>query len=271
MVTEQFANLSLERIKVQRNVRKTFDEKSLDRLLWSMREHGLLEPIRVQQVGEWYIVIKGESRLRCAQSLEWKTIPAIIVSGQLAEAEVLEQQLVENIARTDLPPLEKAQGIRDFMEVSQCNASQAAAQLGLSNADVSRSLALLSVPEAIQKLIESGAISPSMGYELAMINDPAKQMEQAQLAASGKLTRDALSGKRKAKKQSKCEPDAKPISRVTAVLGINKAVTVAGQSLTLDDFITLLEECLAKARQSRTKGLALSTFVRMCKDTAQAT
>lgn len=270
MVKEQFATLSIKQIKVQRNVRKTFDEKSLDQLRRSMREHGLLEPIRVQAADENYILITGESRLRCAQSLGWETISAVIVAEPVAEAAVLEQQLVENIARADLPPLEKAHGIRDLIALTKYNASQVAARLALSNADVTRSLALLTLPDSIQEMIKSGSLSASVGYELSRIDDAAKQLEAATKSANGMLTRDELVGQLKSAKRTKSEPTTKASSRVTAMLGINKSVTVAGQSLTLDDFIAMLEECLAKARQSRTKGLALNTFVRMCKDTAQA-
>lgn len=143
MSKDQIQNLLVTRIKVRRNVRKTFDEKALNGLLESMKQHGLLEPIRVQSDGEWFVVINGESRLRCAQLLGWETIPGIIDTRHLSECDVLEHQLVENLQRTDLTPLEKAQGIRELMDLRQCSASEAAARLAISNADVTRSLALL--------------------------------------------------------------------------------------------------------------------------------
>lgn len=270
MVKEQLVQLPVNRIKTQRNVRKSFDEQETDRLLRSMREHGLLEPIRVQPAGESYIVITGETRLRCAQSLGWETIPAIVVSEPLTEAAVVEQQLVENMARTDLCPIDKAQGIRDLISLTKYNASQAAARLAISNAEVTRLLALLTLPAAIQDMIRSSSISPSVGYELSRIADPAQQLAAAQQAMSGKLTRDELAGKRKAAARTTEARPSKSINRVTAVLCGHKSVTVAGQSLTLDEFIAAIEDCLGKARQCRTKGLSLSTFARMCKETAHA-
>jgi ParB family chromosome partitioning protein len=234
----------------------------------SMKSVGQLQPIRVRRVGEKYVIVDGERRYRAARKLGLPTLAAIVEAKPLEDSEIIQRQLIANLQRDDLQPLEKAKGFQKLLESSGWPASKVASQVGLSNASFSRILSLLEMPAEIQAKVASGAIPASSAYQLAKISDPVKQGELAEQVASGTLTRDALAGSRKAAKRSNTESPAKPVSRVTATLGSNKSVTVAGQSLTLDDFISLLEECLSKARQSRTKGLALSTFVRMCKDTA---
>lgn len=155
------------------------------------------------------------------------------------------------------------------MDETQWNASMAAARLGMSVGSVSKLLTLLTLSPEIQAQISNGSIAMSTAYELAKIDDADQQAELAKQVAGG-MTREALVGARKSAKRSQEKSSPKGVSRVTAVLGMNKSVTVAGPLVTLDDAIALLEECLAKARQGRTRGISLSTFVRLCKDTALA-
>ncbi|MBC7817332.1 MAG: ParB/RepB/Spo0J family partition protein [Planctomycetaceae bacterium] len=266
---EQIQYLPIDRIVAEQQARETFGEDSLHGLMLSLREVGQLVPLRVRKAGDKFVIVDGERRYRAARKLGLSTLAAIVEAKDVAEGEVLQKQLISNVQRDDLLPLEKAKAIRRLMDVTKWTASAAASKLGISNANLSRLLALLELPEDIQARVASGAIPASSAYQLAKVGDPAKQAELAQQVASG-LTRDALVGARKAASRTKDEASAKSVSRVTAMLGVNKSVTVSGQSLSLDDFVALLEECLAKVRVSRTKGHSLSTFIRICKDTAHA-
>lgn len=270
MVQEHVQYLPLNQIAVEQNVRTTFDDESLEGLLLSLKSVGQLQPIRVRKVGDRYVIVDGERRYRAARKLEMPTLAVIVEGKELGEGAVVLRQLVANVQREDLLPLEKAHAIRKLMAATQWNASETATRLGISNANVSRLLALLELPAEIQERVAAGEIPASAAYHLAKCHNPEQQADLAQQVASGKLTRDALVGARKAARRTQGDSPVSPVSRATAMLGINQSVTVAGRSLTLDDFIALLEECLTKARQSRTKGLALGTFLRMCKDTAHA-
>jgi hypothetical protein len=79
------------------------------------------------------------------------------------------------------------------MELAQWNASQAAKELGFSAATVTRLLALLALPNSIVEQVQAGRIPASAAYELARIEDPARQAELAGQLAQGQLTRDGLS------------------------------------------------------------------------------
>lgn len=265
---EQIQYLPLDRIEAD-NVREAFSDESLHGLLLSLKEVGQLLPARVRESNGKYVLIDGERRFRALRKLGASTIAAIVEARELDPGQIVQHQFIANVQREDLLPLEKAKAIRRLMNETQWNATQTAARLGMSVGSVSKLLALLTLSPEIQAQIANQSIPMSTAYELAKIDDPDRQAELAKQVASGKLTRDALTGTRKAASRTKNESVTASVSRVTAMLGVNKSVSVTGPSLTsLDDAIAILEECLAKARQSRTKGLALSTFVRLCRDTA---
>lgn len=266
---EQIEYLPLDQIVVEKQVRETFDEEALHGLFLSLKEVGQLLPIRVREANSKYIVIDGERRLRCLRKLGASTVAAIIEARELDAGQIVQHQLIANVQRDDLLPLEKAKAIRRLMDETEWNASMAAARLGMSVGSVSKLLTLLTLSPEIQAHIANGSIAMSTAYELAKIDDADQQATLAKQAAGG-MTRDALAGALKSAKRSQGKSSPKGVNRVTAVLGMNKSVTVAGPLATLDDAILLLEDCLAKARQGRTRGISLSTFVRLCKDTAVA-
>jgi ParB family chromosome partitioning protein len=194
-------------------------------------------------------------------------VPVIVEPDHLTDVQVIQRQLVANIQRKGLKPLEKAVALDDVMKRATWSAAQAAAHLGLSNAAVTRLLSLLTLPEGIRDKVAAGEISPSVAYELSRIVDSERQTELAEQAAAGKLTREALSAenKRHARPVSE-EALAATQSRATAKLALGRSVTVAASSLTLDSFIETLEEVLTRARQARPKGLALATFLKVLRD-----
>ena len=118
--------------------------------------------------------------------------------------------------------MERAQGIRTLMNQANLTAEQAAKQLGLSRATVSRSLALLSLPEEIQAMVASEAISADAAYQLSQIEDPARQRILAAQMAAGELNRDGLV--RKLKRIKRGEESKATVSHCAKV----KALWVMG-------------------------------------------
>src|SRR5205823_3627341 len=94
--------------------RKSFDEDELKKLEDSIRTHGVLTPILVRPVGDQYQLIAGERRLRAAQRAGLTEVPVNV--REMDEQQVLEAALVENIQRTDLNPIEKAGGFKDYLD-----------------------------------------------------------------------------------------------------------------------------------------------------------
>ncbi len=170
--------------------RTEFAEQELQRLAANLRSKGQLHPIRVrwdESANKW-VIITGERRWRAAQLAGWEWIDCHVHQGEPSPAEILEQQLIENLLREDLRPLEEARGYDALMKLQGWNGKQAAAALHVSPSKVSRALALLDLPEAIQRRIEAGDIPRVSAYEIAKLKDGVAQENLAAQAAQRNLT-----------------------------------------------------------------------------------
>ncbi len=114
--------------------------------------------------------------------------------------------------------------------------------------------------------VESEAIRLGAGYDLSRVEDAAEQTALAERLISGAMTRDGLSGLLRSRKRGNTKVSQAPLVRVTALLGRGRSVTTAAAGLTLDAYIEMLEELLAKARKVRPQGLELGTFIKMLRD-----
>jgi ParB family transcriptional regulator, chromosome partitioning protein len=265
-MNEQIQYLPIGKIVCERQVRDHIEEASLRELASGLKEVGQLQPIRVRKVDDKYVVVDGEERLLAMREAGFQTVAVIVETADLNEAQILQRQWIANCHRKDLKPMQKARAIARLMELTGWSAGETAKRLGTSDANVSRLLALLSLPASIQKQVEDGEIPSSAAAELARVDDPAKQAELAQRMANGHLTRDGLSGERKATRRNGSNAKKPAASRATAVLAPGRSVTVSSEGLTLERFIEVLEELIAKARKIRPRGIELTTFLRILKE-----
>ena len=166
--------------------------------------------------------------------------------------------------------MEKAAAMERLMKATDWNGKDIAGKLGVSAAMVSRLLSLLTLPEPIRQALKQGTIPASAGFELAKIGDRAIQADLAQRLAEGKITRDGVAGARKAARRESNDRPQAALKRLTAVLGAGRSVTVATAGDTLDDFIAVLEDALAKSRKARSQGFGLDTLLRLLRDQAEA-
>jgi len=267
-MNEQIQYLPVGKIECERQVRDHIEEASIQELASGLKEVGQLQPIRVRKVGDKYVVVDGERRFRAASYAGLQTIAVIIETQDLDEGQIIHRQLIAN-CHEELKPMEKARAITRLMEVTGWSASEGAKRLGMSNANVSRLLALLSLPAPIQKQVEDGVIPSSAAAELARVDDPTKQAELAQRIAGGHLTRDGLAGERKAARKNGSNGTKPGASRATAVLDKKRSVTVSSDGLDLESFLQILEELVAKVRKIRPRGIGLQTFLRVLKEEAK--
>jgi ParB family chromosome partitioning protein len=157
--------------------RKTFDNEELASLSASIRTHGVLQPLVVRQVGQRYQLVAGERRLRAAREAGLQSVPVTIVDFN--DQQILEAALVENIQRTDLNPIEKAQGFKDYLTRYHMTHEQLAARLGLGRATITNLVALLELPAELQEAVRVGQLSTGHAKILKGINDPARQLALA--------------------------------------------------------------------------------------------
>lgn len=172
--------------------RVEFTEEALERLAQSIRDKGQLSPIRVRwsEESDKWVIIAGERRWRATMRAGLATIDCYFHEGALDRSEVLEQQLIENLLREDLKPLEEAKAFAALIELNGWNGKRLAEVLKLDPSKVSRSLALLRLPQDIKRDVDAGTISARSAYEMSKLKDDAQQRELARRAARGTLTHE---------------------------------------------------------------------------------
>jgi ParB family chromosome partitioning protein len=163
--------------RIERNPyqpRKTFDTDELSALSESIKTHGVLQPLVVRAVGDHYQLIAGERRLRAAQQAGHTDIPVRIVDFN--DQQVLEAALVENIQRTDLNSIEKAQGFQDYLQRFGMTHEQLAARLGLDRSTVTNLVRLLELPPEVQDAVRVGQISAGHARALLAVTEKERQL-----------------------------------------------------------------------------------------------
>lgn len=140
--------------------RRDFAQGELDELKESLRTSGLLQPITVRPdpSRSGFQLIAGERRWRAAQSLGWARIPAIV--REVDDRTLLGLALVENLQRTDLNPLDEAQGYRRLMQEFGATQQSVAELVGKSRSTVANSIRILDLPTPVQAMIRSGELTP---------------------------------------------------------------------------------------------------------------
>ncbi len=137
--------------------RKQFDEDELLALTESVRQHGILQPLVVRSTGTGFQLIAGERRLRAAQAVGLEEVPVHLVN--LDDQQVFEAALVENIQRSDLNPIEKGQGFKEYLDKFGLTQEQLGTRLGLDRTTISNLLGLLNLPMEVQDAVRNGQIS----------------------------------------------------------------------------------------------------------------
>lgn len=269
-MNETIEYLPPQSLGVAPQVRKRVCPEEEAGLMQSIREVGILQPIRARIVNDKPFILDGHRRTAAAIKLGMTAVPVIVERTALSESAAMQRQLIANVQRSDLSPLEKATAIAQLMQAEKWSAAQAANKLGMSAPSVSRLLALLQLPPEIRSKVATGEIPVSAAYELAQVGDATQRNELAQQVAAGTLTRDGLTAARKSRgTPSPATAETKPL-RVIAKLGAQRTVAVSAVGLTLERFIEQLEELLGKARKARPQGLELGTFIKMLADQSKA-
>jgi ParB family chromosome partitioning protein len=165
--------------------RKDFGREALQELIDSIRQHGIIQPLIVRQVGTRFELIAGERRLRAAQEAGLTQVPVIIRSA--GDMEVLELSLIENLQRADLNPIEEAQGYARLANEFGMRQEDVALKVGRSRAAVANAMRLLDLHPQVQVWLAQNLISVGHGKVLLALKTPEEQL----LAAETVLRRNA--------------------------------------------------------------------------------
>jgi ParB family chromosome partitioning protein len=171
--------------------RKNFDDEALRELADSIREHGVIQPILVEESGDGaYIIIAGERRSRAARMAGLTEVPALIRS--YTDEQRMEISLVENIQRADLNPVEEAMAYRQLMDLTGLSQDEVAVRVGKNRATVANTLRLLKLPQAMLQALRDGGLSPGHGRALLSVADPsARETLFREIAGRGISVREA--------------------------------------------------------------------------------
>lgn len=152
--------VSLDQVVARKQIREEFDEEALQELASSLKEHGQLQPCTgfFCEADKKFVLVAGERRFRAAQIAELGTLRMNVLDHEPEEAECHEIQLIENVQREDLNPIEEARGYQRFIDDFGWSQRDIATKTGKNQSTVNRALALLKLPPVIlDELTESGA------------------------------------------------------------------------------------------------------------------
>lgn len=175
--------------------RRGYDEESLQGLAESIRRYGLINPITVRPLpdGTTYQIVTGERRWRAAQIAGLREIPCIVKALDLES--VTTEQLIENLQREDLAPIDKARALKQLKESRKLTHRELAQMLGLSERTISIWLGLLELPEEVGEQViatqgrpPAGSITESHARSLLELDDPELQARLAEKIREEELT-----------------------------------------------------------------------------------
>ena len=171
----QVVNLRIDDIIPNRfQPREIFDESGLEELSESIKEHGVIQPIIVRQVGDKYELIAGERRTKASSLAGLTTIPAII--RNMDDKESAKVSLLENLQRKNLSAIEEARTYKRILEIDNMTQEDLARNLGRSQPMIANKLRLLSLPDEIQDALMKNQISERHARSLLTVKNKKDQL-----------------------------------------------------------------------------------------------
>ncbi|MDO1501739.1 ParB/RepB/Spo0J family partition protein [Winogradskyella maritima] len=161
----EIQNLPIGKIKADpEQPRKTFDEKHLEQLSESIKQHGVLQPITVRKSGKDFIIVMGERRFRASKMANKATILCIVRDYE--NNEILEVQIIENLQRQDVEPTEEAESIAYLSE--RYTPTEIAKRLGRTDNFIRQRLKLAGLIDGFKHFVRNGEMTISLGVGVAL-------------------------------------------------------------------------------------------------------
>ena len=155
--------------------RVAFDEKGIEELASSIKEHGIIQPLVLRKLGDKYEIIAGERRYKASTLAGLTTVPAVI--SNIDDNKSAEIALVENIQRRDLTPIEEARSYKNLLDKGYLTQDELAKKMGLSQSTIANKLRLLNLADEVQQALLENKISERHARALLVLNDKAEQVK----------------------------------------------------------------------------------------------
>ena len=167
--------------------RKNFDQTALEELASSIKVHGVIQPLVVNdQKDGTYLIIAGERRFRASKLAGRSTVPCII--KDYSEKQIKEISIIENLQREDLNPIESARAIRQLMDEYKMTQELVSERIGVSRPNIANTLRLLTLCPEVITLVENGKLSAGHARCLVPVQDYNTQIKLALSASDNKMT-----------------------------------------------------------------------------------
>jgi len=155
--------------------RLTFDEDALNELANSIKEHGIIQPLILRNLGSKYEIIAGERRYKASGLAGLTEVPAII--GTMDDQKSAELALIENIQRKDLSAIEEAKSYKKILDMGNFTQDELAKRMGKSQSTIANKMRLLALTNEVQVALMNNLISERHARCLLQIKDEDKQKE----------------------------------------------------------------------------------------------
>ena len=167
--------------------RKQFDEDALAELAESIKQVGILEPLLVRSRDDHFEIIAGERRWRAARAAGVKEVP-VVIRNDLTDQQIVEIQLIENIQRENLNPIEEAKAFHRLITEFNLKQDEVAERVSKSRVAITNSMRLLKLTDEVQQMIIDGKLTSGHARALISVEDKKLQLELAEKIFDEKLS-----------------------------------------------------------------------------------
>ena len=172
--------VDIDKVEPDKNQpRKNFNEDALNELSDSIKNHGIVEPIIVQDKKTYYKIVAGERRWRAAKIAGLKKIPVIV--RDLTDQEAAEISIIENIQREDLNDIEEARGYKRLIDEFNYKQDEIAEKVSKNRTTVANKIRLLKLDERVQQMIIDEKITGGHARCLLAVTNSDEQFQIAEM------------------------------------------------------------------------------------------